>query len=148
MPDAESDDMQGETHEVIIVPTDSEAGEGGRDAIYWGFLASTASSVRRSDRTPPALTTVDNIFSLLSACAALHPSPTSPGGQGSGGGGLFGGLDPDSMVYADANGNVVGPGLEDDATEDAQEGDEPAQDGGEAGRVRSDFVADTRHRPY
>jgi nucleotide-sensitive chloride channel 1A len=88
---------------------------------------------------------VDKIFSLLSACAALHPATSSSGAAD-----LFGGLDPDSMVYADANGNVVGPGVVNDATEDAQDSrDDADQQDSEAGRVRSDFVAPgPRRGPY
>lgn len=72
---------------------------------------------------------------MLSTCAALHPPPSSATD-----GGAFGGLDPDSMVYADADGNLVGPGMsaaDDDDAEDSA-----------GGRVRSDFVAQTRMRPY
>ena len=54
---------------------------------------------------------------------------------------MFDGLDPDSMVYADADGNVVGPGAEGLAVEDETE-----ESG--AGRVRSDFVGSTRKAPY
>lgn len=65
----------------------------------------------------------------------------------------------DSMVYADADGNLVGPGVNNnnvgaDRTEDALPGrqvqdQEPAQHDSEAGRVRSDFVApETRRGPY
>ncbi|KAM0754202.1 hypothetical protein T439DRAFT_323077 [Meredithblackwellia eburnea MCA 4105] len=61
--------------------------------------------------------TLDKIFSTLSACAALHPPPTSADPSS-----LFGGLDPSSMVYADADGNVHGPGLDGEEGDDAEEG--------------------------
>ena len=57
------------------------------------------------------------------------------------GSGAFGGLDPDSMVYADADGNLVGPGM-------GAEGDDDEPVSSAAGRVRSDFVANTRKAPY
>ncbi|ORY73625.1 regulator of volume decrease after cellular swelling-domain-containing protein [Leucosporidium creatinivorum] len=98
----DSDEMEGDTREVIIVPSNPEA--------------------------------LDKIFETLSACAALHPPPSSSSA------GMFGGLDPDSMVYADADGNLVGPGV------DGEEEDETEPSS--AGRVRSDFVANTRKGPY
>lgn len=76
---------------------------------------------------------VDKIFELLSSCAALHPPPSSSTND------MFNGLDPDSLVYADADGNIVGPGLS------AEEEEEETR---EAGRVRSDFVNQNRHAPY
>lgn len=80
---------------------------------------------------------VDKIFETLSTCAALHP-PTLSGDGGFGG---FG-LDADSMVYADADGNLVGGGVEQMTAE------EEANELSSAGRVRSDFVAKTRKGPY
>lgn len=44
------------------------------------------------------------------------------------------------MVYADADGNLVGPGAEDDGEDEVEESS--------AGRVRSAFVANTRKGPY
>jgi nucleotide-sensitive chloride channel 1A len=81
---------------------------------------------------------VDKIFETLSTCASLHP-PTMPA---DGGYSAFGGLDADSMVYADADGNLVGGGVEQMTAE--EEADELSS----AGRVRSDFVGGPRHAPY
>lgn len=53
---------------------------------------------------------------------------------------MFGGLDPDSMVYADADGNLVGPGVDGE--------DEDEVEPSSAGRVRSNFVGNTRKAPY
>lgn len=76
---------------------------------------------------------------MFSTCAALHPPPSSSSGDG----GVFGGLDPSSMVYADAEGNLVGPGMGADGDDD-DEAEESS-----AGRVRSDFAGGpTRMRPY
>ncbi|KAL8278422.1 hypothetical protein RQP46_009112 [Phenoliferia psychrophenolica] len=86
---------------------------------------------------PADPSSLDKIFEMLSTCAALHPPPSSA----MDGGGAFGGLDPDSMVYADADGNLVGPGM------DATAGDDEAESSA-AGRVRSDFVGQTRPSPY
>ena len=63
--------------------------------------------------------------------------------SGNGGFGAFGGLDTDSMVYADADGNLAGGGVEQMTAE--EEADELSS----AGRVRSDFAGGpTRHAPY
>lgn len=61
---------------------------------------------------------------------------------------MFGGLDPASMVYADADGNVVGPGM--DGIEQMTE-EEEANMMTSAGRVRSDYVGPEKGRrkaPY
>ena len=73
---------------------------------------------------------------MLSVCAALHPPTNTDDANG-----MFG-LDPDSMVYADADGNLAGPGMIEQMTaeEEANEGS--------AGRVRSDYLHDTRRAPY
>lgn len=87
---------------------------------------------------------MDKIFETLSLCAALHPPPSSS----SSGGGLFG-LDPDSMVYADADGNLVGGGMdEDDDGIETMTAEEEAAGDRTSGRVRSDFVGNTRKGPY
>lgn len=50
------------------------------------------------------------------------------------------------MVYADADGNVVGPGLDEASGEDDAEAD--ADVPSSAGRVRSDYTSNTRKGPY
>jgi chloride channel, nucleotide-sensitive, 1A len=127
----DNDEMEGETREVIIIPSNPDARELGSDlslSYLWplrGSLLTLPLSLR------PA---VDKIFETLSACAALHPPPATSAA------GMFGGLDSDSMVYADANGNLVGPGVDG--------GDEEEVEPSSAGRVRSDFVGNTRKGPY
>ncbi|SCV74541.1 BQ2448_7570 [Microbotryum intermedium] len=99
---------------------------------------------------PSDPSTLDRIFETLSNCAALHPPPGASDPSS-----LFGGLDPDSMVYADEQGNVVGPGLDQinahidgDAAEDAGDAPEAAVESS-AGRVRSDLIhPETRKGPY
>ncbi|KDE07201.1 hypothetical protein MVLG_02601 [Microbotryum lychnidis-dioicae p1A1 Lamole] len=99
---------------------------------------------------PSDSSTVDKIFETLSDCAALHPPPGASDPSS-----LFGGLDPDSMVYADEQGNVAGPGLDSvethgsgDAMEDAPDSPDIALESS-AGRVRSDFThPETRKGPY
>lgn len=97
---------------------------------------------------------MDVIFETLSQCAALHPPPSSanpsPLTSGSNNAGAFFGLDPDSMVYADADGNVVGGDWADESEIPAMTAEEEGAMESAAGRVRSDFVglAKTRKAPY
>lgn len=79
---------------------------------------------------------MDKIFEMLSTCAALHP-PTSSDS-------FFGGLDPASTVYADADGNLAGGGMGIQQMTAEEESDMMSS----AGRVRSDFVGNTRKNPY
>lgn len=74
--------------------------------------------------------TVDKIFDALSLCASLHPPPSSDND-------IFAGLDPASTVFADAS----------DGIEELTEAEE-ANLMSSAGRVRSDFVHNTRKAPY
>ena len=74
---------------------------------------------------------------MLSVCAALHPPTNTDDSNG-----MFG-LDPDSMVYADAEGNLAGPGMIEQMT-----AEEEANGSAGAGRVRSDYLHDTRKVPY
>ncbi|PCH42637.1 hypothetical protein WOLCODRAFT_89932 [Wolfiporia cocos MD-104 SS10] len=73
----------------------------------------------------PSPGSLDTIFENLSICASLHPDPAS----------LSDGLDDDAFVNADGN------GLE------AFDGDE-SQELSEVGRVRSNFVNNSRYAPY
>ncbi|GAA5840731.1 hypothetical protein JCM11251_001685 [Rhodosporidiobolus azoricus] len=132
--------------------------------------------------TPKEAESVDKIFSTISYCCSLHPttSSTAPPGvlsaNGSSASATNGessshfnnpsaalyasmGLDPDSMVYAGADGELAGPGLAEMlAAEESGEGGEwdDAEEGGEeqqaaeGGRQRSDFVNPGRARgaPY
>ncbi|GAA5932331.1 hypothetical protein JCM1841_000851 [Sporobolomyces salmonicolor] len=127
---------------------------------------------------PKAESSLDTIFSTLSYCASLHPpaAPSALGGPAvlsesqsqsqshacSGQAALFAsmGLDPDSMVFADENGQLAGPGLAfldgagegEDAAGDAQWEDVPEEEGDKdessAGRQRSDWVNPGRRAPY
>lgn len=73
---------------------------------------------------------VDAIFEALSACAALHPDPAgdSDDDMGLGDDDAFADaeVDPSELI----NGEGEGPEITD------------------AGRVRSDFINDSRYRPY
>ncbi|GAA5867218.1 hypothetical protein JCM8547_003122 [Rhodosporidiobolus lusitaniae] len=127
--------------------------------------------------TPSNADNVEKIFSTLSYCATLHTkAPSSAPGvhsasslntDGAAGestshfnnpsAALFAsmGLDPDSMVYAGADGELAGPGLAALLADEASEGAEQYEDSeeqveGETGRMRSDFVNPGRARgaPY
>lgn len=124
---------------------------------------------------------MEKIFSMLSYCASLHPANADPsasfmnagadaedGGSGGQQASLFAamGLDPSSMVFANPDGSLGGPGLAamqqqqqfEDGAEEGEEGEaeeEAAVNGGaaeesRAGRQRSDFVNEGRARgaPY
>ncbi|GAA5866064.1 hypothetical protein JCM1840_003397 [Sporobolomyces johnsonii] len=123
---------------------------------------------------------LDTIFSTLSYCASLHPpaAPSALSGGGpsilsesesqsrshssSGPAALFAsmGLDPDSMVFADENGQLAGPGLafldagegEGETASEGQWEDVPEEEGDKddssAGRQRSDWVNPGRKAPY
>jgi len=61
------------------------------------------------------------------------------------------GLDPDSMVYADENGQLAGPGLAligEEGEGQFEDVVEEQQQEGSAGRQRSDFVNPGRRAPY
>jgi hypothetical protein len=64
------------------------------------------------------------------------------------------GLDPDSMVYADENGQLAGPGVamfagaEGEGAEGQWEDVEEGQEQSSAGRQRSDYVNPGRRAPY
>ncbi|GAA5970251.1 hypothetical protein JCM3765_000973 [Sporobolomyces pararoseus] len=109
---------------------------------------------------------LEKIFSSLSYCASLHP-PTlgsdpsvlseSQSAEQSSQASLFAsmGLDPDSMVYADENGQLAGPGLallggEGEGGAESQWEDvvEEGQEQSSAGRQRSDYVNPGRRAPY
>ncbi|GAA5880040.1 hypothetical protein JCM3774_004546 [Rhodotorula dairenensis] len=127
--------------------------------------------------TPADPDSVEKIFSMLSYCASLHPANADPsasfmnadadpstaedgslGGQAS----LFAsmGLDPSSMVFANPDGSLGGPGLaamqqQQQQFEDGAEGEDGTEEAGageesSAGRQRSDFVNEGRARgaPY
>ncbi|GAA5916716.1 hypothetical protein JCM6882_005784 [Rhodosporidiobolus microsporus] len=122
--------------------------------------------------TPRDAENVDKIFSTLSYCCSLHPttSATAPPGVLSSANGessshfndpsasLFAsmGLDPDSMVYAGADGELAGPGLaalqaaEAEGVDGQWEDVDEEQQDTEGGRQRSDFVNPGRARgaPY
>ncbi|GAA5883020.1 hypothetical protein JCM16303_006795 [Sporobolomyces ruberrimus] len=106
---------------------------------------------------------LEKIFSSLSYCASLHPpslssdpsvlseSQSAQSSQAA----MFAsmGLDPDSMVYADENGQLAGPGVAlleaEGQGEDGQWEDvEDAQEQSSAGRQRSDYVNPGRRAPY
>ncbi|GAA5986767.1 hypothetical protein JCM11641_004783 [Rhodosporidiobolus odoratus] len=122
--------------------------------------------------TPKDAESIEKIFSTLSYCASLHPT-TSSSAPGVLSGGVNGngesdshfndpsaalfasmGLDPDSMVYAGADGEVAGPGLAalqcENGTDGQWEDVEAEQEQPETGRQRSDFVNPGRARgaPY
>ncbi|KAK4053994.1 hypothetical protein OIO90_003639 [Microbotryomycetes sp. JL221] len=100
---------------------------------------------------PKDPTTLDKLFDMISYCASLHPPPHADNPSS-----LFGGLDPDSLVYADDQGNLIGPGVTngDEAWQDADDDDNDVdnnqneQQTTAGGRVRSDFVNDNRTQPY
>ncbi|GAA5941268.1 Voldacs domain-containing protein [Sporobolomyces koalae] len=134
----ESDDDGSGTHEMWIVPKQQE--------------------------------TLDKMFSSVSYCASLHPATLSSDpsilsesqnaaasqSSGSSQAALFAsmGLDMDSMVYADENGQLAGPGVAmfaaDQEGQDGQWEDvaEEEQQESNAGRQRSDFVNPGRRAPY
>ena len=61
------------------------------------------------------------------------------------------GLDPSSMVYADENGQLAGPGLvllEEEGAEGQWEDVAEGQEESSVGRQRSDFVNPGRRAPY
>ncbi|GAA5828110.1 hypothetical protein JCM3770_001260 [Rhodotorula araucariae] len=144
---------------------DDDAGEGSREMWI----------------TPSSDASVDAIFAALSLCASLHPpalssdpSVVSSSAHAtashslslSGEAAAFAamGLDPSSMVYADADGALAGPGAaallaaeeaggqwaDADADADADAGEGVQQHEGTAGRERSAFVNEGRARgaPY
>ncbi|GAA6062528.1 hypothetical protein JCM10212_001578 [Sporobolomyces blumeae] len=121
---------------------------------------------------PTEQANLEKLFSSVSYCASLHPPTlsTNPsilsesesaaqhlGSQAS----MFAsmGLDPDSMVYADENGQLAGPGLamfgegagqgqgEDGQWEDVED-EAGADEESSAGRQRSDYVNPGRRAPY
>ncbi|BGP16190.1 hypothetical protein JCM10213v2_004185 [Rhodosporidiobolus nylandii] len=121
--------------------------------------------------TPKEAENVDKIFATLSYCCSLHPttSTSAPGvlsdstnGESSShfndpSAALFAsmGLDPESMVYAGADGELAGPGLatlqgDENGADGQWEDVEEEQQQTEGGRQRSDFVNPGRARgaPY
>lgn len=83
----------------------------------------------------------------------MHP-PTTASASTGGAGPQIAGLDMDSLVYADADGNVHGPESFDDAPlggvggGGGDAGEEAEQEESAVGAQRSDYVADTRRKPY
>ncbi|GAA5982379.1 hypothetical protein JCM10908_006622 [Rhodotorula pacifica] len=126
--------------------------------------------------SPSAPESVDKIFSMLSYCASLHPAASDPSAsfmQGADSStmsttsdenqnpqpSLFAamGLDPSSMVFANPDGSLGGPGLEamraeqyEDGEEEEGQGEGAAEEDSSAGRQRSDYVNEGRARgaPY
>ncbi|KAM0787322.1 hypothetical protein ACM66B_007095 [Microbotryomycetes sp. NB124-2] len=140
-------------------PSSSQSGQGGPciycqvDEVVVEHSADEIEGVSRElIIVPKDSSSVDKLFEMISYCASLHPPPHADDPSS-----LFGGLDPDSMVYADENGNIVGPGAAtngdeawQDADEEDEEGDKEQQgQSSEAGRpIRSDFVNNNRAQPY
>ncbi|GAA5902337.1 Voldacs domain-containing protein [Sporobolomyces salmoneus] len=105
---------------------------------------------------------LEKIFSSLSYCASLHPPShsgeasvlsESQSAQQSSQASMFAsmGLDPDSMVYADENGQLAGPGLallDGEGVEGQWEDVEEGQEESTGGRQRSDYVNPGRRAPY
>ncbi|GAA6006820.1 hypothetical protein JCM11491_003193 [Sporobolomyces phaffii] len=114
---------------------------------------------------PQQAENLEKMFNSLSYCASLHPPSLSSdpavlseseSAQQSSQAALFAsmGLDPDSMVYADENGQLAGPGVAllggDDEGDEGQWDDvvEEGQEQSSAGRQRSDYVNPGRRAPY
>lgn len=147
----DSDDGTG-TREMWIVPKQEE----NRACSPRPFADSSKLNTSLSSKT------VEKIFSSLSYCASLHPPTSSgdasvlsesPSAEQSSQASLFAsmGLDPSSMVYADENGQLAGPGLvllEEEGAEGQWEDVAEGQEESSAGRQRSDFVNPGRRAPY
>ncbi|KAK4048642.1 hypothetical protein OIV83_004612 [Microbotryomycetes sp. JL201] len=152
--------MTSSSSEAIEGQNGSGTSQGGGPCIYCQVdevvVEQSADEIEGVSRevmiVPQDSSSLDKLFEMISYCASLHPPPHADDPSA-----LFGGLDPDSMVYADEDGNIVGPGAngheDDDAWQDAaEEAEEDArgeQQSSDAGRaVRSDYVNNNRSQPY
>ncbi|KAH8117764.1 regulator of volume decrease after cellular swelling-domain-containing protein [Phellopilus nigrolimitatus] len=99
-----------------------------------GEASDVSNELRELKFIPESASSLDALFEALSLCASLHPDPASSGDDDDMG------MDGDDDAFVDADVEAVQALV--------AQGVDSEPDLSETGRVRSDFVNDTRFKPY